>query len=109
MTNEEIISKAFFKGYGITFNYLKKDGDAWEYREMTTISDLKYNNDSDVFVGKRIQYGFNQSNENILKENYAYTFPNSLQNEKFKIQIANNNGNNNITAEIDSFVRVIER
>ena len=31
------------------------------------------------------------------------------QNEKFKIQIANNNGNNNITAEIDSFVRVIER
>ena len=44
-----------------------------------------FNNDSDVFVGKRIQYGFNQSNENILKENYAYTFPNSLQNEKFKI------------------------
>ena len=43
---------------------------------------LSFNNDSDVFVGKRIQYGFNQSNENILKENYAYTFPNSLQNEK---------------------------
>jgi hypothetical protein len=40
---------------------------------------------ADVFVGKRIQYGFNQSNENILKENFAYTFPNSLQNEKFKI------------------------
>ena len=31
------------------------------------------------------------------------------QNDKLKIQIANNNGNNNITAEIDSFVRVIER
>ena len=46
---------------------------------------LSFNNDSDVFVGKRIQYGFNQSNENVLKENYAYTFPNSLQNEKFKI------------------------
>ena len=46
---------------------------------------LSFNNDSDVFVGKRIQYGFNQSNENILKENYAYTFPNSLQNKKFKI------------------------
>ena len=46
---------------------------------------LSFNNDSDVFVGKRIQYGFNNSNENILKENYAYTFPNSLQNEKFKI------------------------
>ena len=46
---------------------------------------LSFNNDSDVFVGKRIQYGFNKSNENILKENYAYTFPNSLQNEKFKI------------------------
>ncbi len=46
---------------------------------------LSFNNDSDVFVGKRIQYGFNKLNENILKENYAYTFPNSLQNEKFKI------------------------
>ena len=46
---------------------------------------LSFNNESDVFVGKRIQYGFNQNNENILKENYAYSFPNSLQNEKFKI------------------------
>ena len=46
---------------------------------------LSFNNESDVFVGKRIQYGFNQNNENILKENYAYSFPNSLQNEKYKI------------------------
>ncbi len=46
---------------------------------------LSFNNESDVYVGKRIQYGFNQNNENILKENYAYSFPNSLQNEKYKI------------------------
>ena len=46
---------------------------------------LSFNNESDVFVGKRIQYGFNKNNENILKENYAYSFPNSLQNEKYKI------------------------
>ena len=39
----------------------------------------------EAFVGKRVQYGFNKSNENILKENYAYTFPKSLQNEKFKM------------------------
>ena len=51
MTNEDVISKAFFKCYGITCNYLKKNGDAWEYREMTTISDVKYNNDSDGLVG----------------------------------------------------------
>ena len=51
ITNEEIISKAFFKGYGIKFNYIKKGGGSWEQREMTTISDLKYNSDSDVLVG----------------------------------------------------------
>ena len=31
------------------------------------------------------------------------------QNDKVKLQVANNNGNNNVTAEIDCFFRVIER
>jgi hypothetical protein len=31
------------------------------------------------------------------------------QNDKVKLQVANNNGNNNVTVEIDSFLRVIER
>ena len=31
------------------------------------------------------------------------------QNDKIKLQVANNNGNNNVTAEVDSFIRIIER
>ncbi len=42
MTTAEIISKAFFKGYGITFQYFKDDDGVYESRVLTTISDLKY-------------------------------------------------------------------
>jgi hypothetical protein len=31
------------------------------------------------------------------------------QNDKVKLQVANNNGNNNVTAEVDSFFRILER
>jgi len=51
MTTEEIISKAFFKGYGITFQYFKNDADVYESRVLTTISDLKYNSHDEVLVG----------------------------------------------------------
>ena len=44
-----------------------------------------FNGRSDIFVGKRIQYAFDKNNSNITRENYAFTFPNSLQTEKFKI------------------------
>jgi hypothetical protein len=44
-----------------------------------------FNGRSDIFVGKRIQYAFDENNSNITRENYAFTFPNSLQTEKFKI------------------------
>ena len=40
MTTEEMISKAFFKGYGITFNTLKVKEDVYESRVLHTISDL---------------------------------------------------------------------
>jgi len=51
ITNEEIISKAFFKGYGITFQYFKNDAGVYESRVLTTISDLKYNSNDEVLVG----------------------------------------------------------
>ena len=51
MTTEEMISKAFFKGYGITFQYFKNDADVYESRVLTTISDLKYNKHDEVLVG----------------------------------------------------------
>jgi hypothetical protein len=44
-----------------------------------------FNGRSDIFVGKRIQYAFDENNSNTTRENYAFTFPNSLQTEKFKI------------------------
>jgi len=44
-----------------------------------------FNGRSDIFVGKRIQYAFDANNSNTTRENYAFTFPNSLQTEKFKI------------------------
>jgi len=51
MTTAEIISKAFFKGYGITFQYFKTKEDVYESRVLHTISDLKYNNNDEVLVG----------------------------------------------------------
>jgi len=51
MTTEEIISKAFFKGYGITFQYFKSNTNTYESRVLHTISDLKYNSTDDVLVG----------------------------------------------------------
>ena len=44
-----------------------------------------FNGHSDIFVGKRIQYAFDDNNSNLTRENYAFTFPNSLQTENFKI------------------------
>lgn len=44
---------------------------------------LSFDGKKDIFVGKRLHYGFNEDGENILKENYAYTFPNSLQNKDY--------------------------
>ena len=44
---------------------------------------LSFDGKKDIFVGKRLHYGFNEDGENILKENHAYTFPNSLQNKDY--------------------------
>ena len=51
MTTADIISKAFFKGYGITFQYFKNKEDVYESRVLHTISDLKYNIHDEVLVG----------------------------------------------------------
>ena len=54
MTTAEMISKAFFKGYGITFQYFKDGGNnknEYESRVLHTISDLKYNSTDEVLVG----------------------------------------------------------
>ena len=59
------------------------DNDQLDEKIIDTLR--SFNGRSDIFVGKRIQYAFDENNSNITRENYAFTFPNSLQTEKFKI------------------------
>ena len=40
---------------------------------------LSFDGKKDVFLGKRLEYGFDSNGRNILKDTYCYTFPNSLQ------------------------------
>ncbi len=53
---EKAVATAFFKGYGLFFTYYKVNkedsGDLGnhERRVLETISDLKYNDDSDILV-----------------------------------------------------------
>ena len=45
---------------------------------------LSFDGKKDIFIGKRLQYGFNEEGVNILKDNFAYVFPNSLQSRDYK-------------------------
>jgi hypothetical protein len=53
---EQAVATAFFKGYGLFFTYYKvnkedsRDLGTHERRVLETISDLKYNDDSDILV-----------------------------------------------------------
>ncbi len=49
-----------------------------DYKKLKN-SILSFNGANDIFFGKRLQYGFDKNGENILKDNYTYIFPNSLQ------------------------------
>jgi len=58
MTNEEklmnkkekLVATAFFKGYTLRFDYKKSGEDEYEPRSLLTVSDIKYNDDSDILV-----------------------------------------------------------
>ena len=52
------------------------DNDQLDEKIIDTLR--SFNGRSDIFVGKRIQYAFDENNSNITRENYAFTFPNSL-------------------------------
>ena len=51
MTIQDIISKAFFDGYGLMFKYHKTDTGEHQQRMLVTVSDLKYNADDEILVG----------------------------------------------------------
>ena len=46
---------------------------------------LSFDGERDIFLGKRLQYGFDNEGKNIFKENYCYTFPSSLQTKDFVV------------------------
>ena len=48
---EKMIATAFFKGYSLSFYYVKDGEDTIQRRRLATVSDIKYNNDSEVLVG----------------------------------------------------------
>ncbi len=51
MKIQDIISKAFFNGYGLMFKYHKTKTGEQQQRMLVTVSDLKYNSDDEILVG----------------------------------------------------------
>tara|TARA_R100000908_G_C3709759_1_gene116823 strand:- start:55 stop:315 length:261 start_codon:yes stop_codon:yes gene_type:complete len=48
---EKMIATAFYKGYSLSFDYVKDGEDLVERRRLATISDIKYNSKDDILVG----------------------------------------------------------
>ena len=48
---EKMIATAFYKGYSLSFDYVKDGEDTIQRRRLTTVSSIKYNDNSDILVG----------------------------------------------------------
>jgi hypothetical protein len=48
---EKMIATAFYRGYSLSFDYVKDGEDLVERRRLATISDIKYNSKDDILVG----------------------------------------------------------
>jgi hypothetical protein len=48
---EKMIATAFYRGYSLSFDYVKDGEDTIQRRKLATVSDIKYNNDNEVLVG----------------------------------------------------------
>ena len=59
----------------------KCDDEALKKKDVDKIRSaiLSFDGDRDIFLGKRLQYGFDENGRNTFRDNYAYTFPTSLQ------------------------------
>ena len=49
--DEKIVATAFFMGYTLQFDYKKVEETVATPRTLVTISDMKYNHDSEILVG----------------------------------------------------------
>ena len=47
---EKMIATAFFKGYSLSFDYVKDGEDTIQRRRLLTVSSIKYNDDDEVLV-----------------------------------------------------------
>ncbi len=45
---------------------------------------LSFDGETDIFLGKRLEYGFDKDGNNILKEDYCYTYPSALQTKDYQ-------------------------
>ena len=48
---QKAVGKAFFQGYGLMFKYHKIETGEHQQRMLLTVSDIKYNSDSEILVG----------------------------------------------------------
>ena len=48
---EKMIATAFFKGYSLSFDYVKDGEGTIQRRRLATVSDIKYNKDNEILVG----------------------------------------------------------
>ena len=48
---EKMIATAFFKGYSLSFDYVKDGENTIQRRRLATVSDIKYNKDNEILVG----------------------------------------------------------
>ena len=70
---EKMIATAFFKGYSLSFDYVKDGEDTIQRRRLATVSDIKYNKDNEILVGGCID-NENKSINNFNTYDYRQFF-----------------------------------
>ena len=53
--------------------------------EAIKSSILSFDGETDIFLGKRLYYGFDKEGNNILKEDHCFTYPSSLQTKDYNL------------------------
>ena len=48
---EKMIATAFYRGYSLSFDYVKDGEDGIQRRRLATVSDIKYSSHDEILVG----------------------------------------------------------
>tara|TARA_Y100000401_G_C8266433_1_gene196033 strand:+ start:489 stop:773 length:285 start_codon:yes stop_codon:yes gene_type:complete len=86
---EKMIATAFFKGYSLSFDYVKDGENTIQRRRLATVSDIKYNKDNEILVGGCID-NENKSINNFNTYDYRQFFLDNMSDIQVfkKIDIA---------------------